>query len=60
MWSGSVCLISMTQARKEVQVGKGQSEAGEENIKMGREERVYRKDMIRNLKSGVMVACVEV
>lgn len=50
----------MTQAHKEVQVGKGQSEAGEENMKVGREERVYRKDMIRNLKSGVMVACVEV
>lgn len=29
-------------------------------MKVGREERVYRKEMIRNLKSGIMVACVEV
>lgn len=29
-------------------------------MKVGREERVYRKEMIRNLKSSIMVACVEV
>ena len=29
-------------------------------MKVGREERVCRKEMIRNLKGGIMVVCVEV
>ena len=42
VWWGSLCFISGALARKVMQVGKGQSEAGEEEngkVGMGRDEK---------------------